>query len=63
VISHPLLAVQATPYPPARGSGLSTLGVHSASAGEGPARVPMKCIGTAGHPLPLGRGCGVLHLC
>jgi hypothetical protein len=47
------------PHPPAGRNGLCALSVHNPSAGEGPSRVPMKCIGIAVHPLPpRGRGHG-----
>jgi len=47
---------EVTPHPPAGRSGLSALSVHNPSAGESPARFPMKCTGAAGHPLPWGEG-------
>jgi len=50
------LFAEPTPHPPAGRSGLCALTVHNPSAGEGPARVPMKCIGIAVHPLPSGEG-------
>jgi hypothetical protein len=58
------LGMQLTPHPPAGRSRLAALSIHNpspcgpkppsgdGSAGEGPARVPMKLIGVAVHPLP-----------
>jgi len=47
-----------TPHPPAGRSRYCLRLAGSPSAGVGPARVPMKCIGIAGHSLRLGEGGG-----
>jgi hypothetical protein len=43
-------------FSPAGCSGMFALNVHNPSAGEGPARAPMKCMGIAVHPLHSGEG-------